>query len=405
MARLRKRKGEILEVASTVMRRCGVLNTRLQDVAEELGVAYTALYHYFRSRDELAAEVLAWNIELRARQLEEAEGESALDRLLDFMRRDIVHDREKKVRVPPPTFLPKPHRQIVSAAQEKLTGQIAALLSEGIEEGSIVECDTALIAGALVHSLEYFVAFDSNTAPSLRDLSAEQIATYVTDIYRRGVLAGEREIPTPSYTIDSPLEVLLVDPSVDAEIERLESLYRVATTHFNAEGAQASIPRMAADLGISKTVFYQYFLDKEELLYRCYERGANVVEASHHLAEMKGVNPLDEILIHRFTLYYFHAGEAGPFSVQNALGQLKPQHRRVIMLKNLGVREVSTRRLRRGIESGALRDDFNADIAQPMIGQLIYNVSQWYSPERFDLTIEEVCRQTFVLNYGGLEPR
>jgi AcrR family transcriptional regulator len=72
-----------------------------------------------------------------------------------------------------------------------------------------------------------------------------------------------------------PLEVILgmtVDPQDPARLE-FERLLRTATEDFDRHGWNASFPRMAARLKRSKSVFYHYAVDKEALLYLCYDRG------------------------------------------------------------------------------------------------------------------------------------
>ena len=93
VVRAPKRREEVLSVASSVMRTRGLLGTRLKDVARYLGVAHSALYHYFESRDHMAQEVLVWNLDLRSEHLASAEGGSALERLLDYISRDLEERR------------------------------------------------------------------------------------------------------------------------------------------------------------------------------------------------------------------------------------------------------------------------------------------------------------------------
>lgn len=50
---------QILAAAAHVLSRKGYSHTRLSDIAEIVGVRQTAVYHYFASREELVAEVMA----------------------------------------------------------------------------------------------------------------------------------------------------------------------------------------------------------------------------------------------------------------------------------------------------------------------------------------------------------
>ena len=397
-----KRKEEVLAVASEVMGQSGVVSTRLQDVADHLGVAYTALYHYFPSRDHLAEEVLIWNIDNRRALLDEARGESALDRLANFVSADLLEKREQKIRIPVLIPLPEENRRPVLARRSMLRDDIAALIETGIKEGSIRECHAVTIANLIVTTLERFTRHDANVSATIRNAEAEFIAAELTSLFRIGLLRNRKQIPTPSFCISSGDDLLGVMPDIDPEIERLEQIYRVATRHFNAEGSQASIPRMATELGVSKTVIYQYAIDKQELLFNCYARGASVVERSQRLASIYGKDPLDKIVIHRKNLYLFHDSAAGPFTLLNAVEHLKPQHQRIINLRNRGVRETSVQRLNEALDAGYLRQDMNAVVTQAVIGQSLYGLPSWFN-DAYPLSIEDVANQAMMLHYQGLQ--
>lgn len=398
-----KRKEEVLAAASAVMRGKGVLSTRLQDVADYLGVAYTALYHYFKSRDHLAEEVLCWNIENRRTLLARSQGETALERLMQFIFTDLVEDRDLKVRLPALIPLSGEHLERVVEQRRLLYDEFAALIDVGIEEGSIRPCHAQTIANIIMTTLEFFVKHDSNVSALLRNSDPATIAKEIISLYSTGILKNRSEFPRASHSISRGEDLLGVDPSIDPEIERLEQIYRTATRHFNTEGSQASIPRMAAELGVSKTVIYQYAIDKLDLMFACYERGASVVERSQRFARDFARDPLDEVIIHRTNLYIFHDSEAGPFTLLNAIDHLKPQHQRLIKMRNRGVRETSVSRVTAAVNAGFIRGDVVPGIFQPVIGQAIYGLPSWFD-KGYPLSIQEVAQQSLMLHYQGLSP-
>ncbi len=398
-----KRKEEVLAAAATVMREKGVVSTRLQDVADNLGVAYTALYHYFESRDHLAAEVLCWNIENRRALLAGAEGDSAFERLMRFVRADLIEDRDVKVRLPALLPLTGTHLQQVVDSRQLLYRDVASLIELGIAEGSIRQCHAQTIANIMMTALESFVKHAGNTSPALKNTPMRIVAETIEALYSRGILKNRLQLLSASRCISRGEELLGVDPAIDSEIERLEQIYRTATRHFNLAGVQASIPKIAAELGVSKTVIYQYTADKLDLMYACYERGAAVVERSQRFARDFAKNRLDEMLIHRTNLYLFHDTEAGPFAHLNAIEHLKPQHQRLINMRNRGVRETSVGIAKAAAKDGFIRNDINPEIYQPVIGQAIYGLPNWFD-ERYALPIQDVAKQSLMLHYQGLSP-
>ncbi|HEX8754381.1 MAG TPA: TetR/AcrR family transcriptional regulator [Solirubrobacterales bacterium] len=67
------KRRQILDAAVRVFARQGFHATRVADIADEAGVAYGLVYHYFRSKDEVLNELFAerWSLLLQA--IEEAD--------------------------------------------------------------------------------------------------------------------------------------------------------------------------------------------------------------------------------------------------------------------------------------------------------------------------------------------
>ena len=67
------KRRQILDAAIRVFARQGFHATRVSDIADEAGVAYGLVYHYFRSKDEVLNELFVerWSLLLSA--IEEAD--------------------------------------------------------------------------------------------------------------------------------------------------------------------------------------------------------------------------------------------------------------------------------------------------------------------------------------------
>jgi len=68
------KRRQILDAAVRVFARQGFHSTRVADIADEAGVAYGLVYHYFKSKDEVLNELFSerWSLLLAA--IEEADG-------------------------------------------------------------------------------------------------------------------------------------------------------------------------------------------------------------------------------------------------------------------------------------------------------------------------------------------
>ena len=93
------RRRQILDAAIRVFARQGYHSCRVSDIADEAGVAYGLVYHYFRSKDEVMNELFTerWSLLLAA--IEEADrsdgpGREKLDSVARFIIDSYRHEPE-----------------------------------------------------------------------------------------------------------------------------------------------------------------------------------------------------------------------------------------------------------------------------------------------------------------------
>jgi AcrR family transcriptional regulator len=93
------RRRQILDAAIRVFARQGFHSCRVSDIADEAGVAYGLVYHYFKSKDEVMNELFTerWSLLLTA--IEEVDGRDVparekLDAVAGFIIDSYRHDRE-----------------------------------------------------------------------------------------------------------------------------------------------------------------------------------------------------------------------------------------------------------------------------------------------------------------------
>jgi TetR/AcrR family transcriptional regulator, fatty acid metabolism regulator protein len=92
------KRRQILDAAVRVFARQGFHSTRVSDIADEAGVAYGLVYHYFPSKDEVLNELFSERWSLLVKAIEDSDGETApRDRLLavaGFIFDSYRHDPE-----------------------------------------------------------------------------------------------------------------------------------------------------------------------------------------------------------------------------------------------------------------------------------------------------------------------
>lgn len=93
--RRRRRDAEVLKAATGVFYRRGYANATVQDVADALGMLKGSLYYYIKSKEELLYRIATNvhdDVDVLMGQVMEEDGLSALERIQDFVRRQIEYN-------------------------------------------------------------------------------------------------------------------------------------------------------------------------------------------------------------------------------------------------------------------------------------------------------------------------
>jgi TetR/AcrR family transcriptional regulator, fatty acid metabolism regulator protein len=93
------KRRQILDAAISVFAHQGFHATRVSDIADEAGVAYGLVYHYFKSKDEVLNELFSQRWSLLLAAIEEADGSDATPRdklaaVAGFIVESYRHDPE-----------------------------------------------------------------------------------------------------------------------------------------------------------------------------------------------------------------------------------------------------------------------------------------------------------------------
>ena len=118
----------------------------------------------------------------------------------------------------------------------------------------------------------------------------------------------------------------------DAEETRFQlqkaRMLKAAAQCFNQKGySGTSLRDVAALLGLTDAALYYYVRNKEELVYLCYVRAADLGREALDRAWADGENGMDVIL--RYFRYHIEmmVGERGPIAIMSEVPSLKPDHR------------------------------------------------------------------------------
>jgi AcrR family transcriptional regulator len=194
-----QRLEEIFQVAAAQFQVRGFGATRLDDIADALGVTRAALYYYFKSKDALVEFVCSHNMELAEAALKAARDETGpVEQLRDFAHRyapvivadaAIVTFRERA------DLRPAFRRQLMARAQT-ITSGVEDLIKDCINDGSFrKDIDPALAALGLLGMLGWCSQWFRHSEYALDD-----VVTTFFDVFVRGV----QEAPSPRSTRRTP---------------------------------------------------------------------------------------------------------------------------------------------------------------------------------------------------------
>lgn len=111
-----------------------------------------------------------------------------------------------------------------------------------------------------------------------------------------------------------------------------DRMLRAAAQCFNAKGySGTSLKDVAALLGLTDAALYYYVRNKEELVYQCYLRAADVGREAMATAVSEGRDGLDKV--RRYIACHVDAmvGDRGPIAIMSEIPSLKPAHRNEIL--------------------------------------------------------------------------
>ncbi len=135
------KRRQILDAAIRVFARQGFHSTRVSDIADEAGVAYGLVYHYFKSKDEVLNELFSerWSLLLSAIEESDHEGitpRAKLEAVAGFIVDSYRHDPElMKVIIVEVTRAANSFGRTHLAEIRRAYDSIAKIVADGQEAG------------------------------------------------------------------------------------------------------------------------------------------------------------------------------------------------------------------------------------------------------------------------------
>jgi len=138
------------------------------------------------------------------------------------------------------------------------------------------------------------------------------------------------------------------------EVQR-DRVLKAAAHCFNQKGySGTSLKDVANMLGLTDPALYYYVRNKEELVYLCYVRAADVGREAMQLAVAEGGSGLEQV--QRYLCYHIQimVGERGPIAIMSEIPSLKPAHRDEVLELSRQHSLNFEKILKRGISDGSI---------------------------------------------------
>ena len=177
-----------LRVAARMFNEKGYHATSLDEIAEEIGVTKTALYYYFKNKEQLLYDCLqvTYACGKTARLESQAMDGSALERLTWLYERFIIllmQERGAYTTVANIQVLPPERQQELLERRRKFDRYSRMLLSQAIEEGSIRKVDVRITSNYFLGAVNWILRWYSDSD----DHSAEEVSAIFLDLLFNGV--------------------------------------------------------------------------------------------------------------------------------------------------------------------------------------------------------------------------
>ena len=134
-----------------------------------------------------------------------------------------------------------------------------------------------------------------------------------------------------------------------------DRMLRAAAHCFNQKGYSGTSLKDVADmLGLTDAALYYYVRNKEELVYLCYVRAADVGRDAMQRANDEGNTGLERVRL--YIRYHIDSivGENGPLAIMSEIPSLKPDHRNEVLELSRAHSSRFEAILRQGIEDGSI---------------------------------------------------
>jgi AcrR family transcriptional regulator len=185
---------------------------------------------------------------------------------------------------------------------------------------------------------------------------------------------------------------------------RREAIIRAAARAFNREGFHnTSMDDLAAALNTSKPTLYQFFENKQRLLYACHQHAMDHGEEALALAHRDGTSGREKLAI--FCRRYMHGvmDDFGSCAVLTDVDALLGDDRTAAIDRRTRISAATRKLIEEGLQDHSLAS-VDSKLATLFVLSVVNWILIWYRPDG-DRTRDEIVEAFIAMIDNGLTPR
>ena len=157
-----------------------------------------------------------------------------------------------------------------------------------------------------------------------------------------------------------------------------DRVLKAAAHCFNRKGySGTSLKDVANMLGLTDPALYYYVRNKEELVYLCYVRAADIGRDAMQRAASEGQTGHEQVVL--YLRYHIESmvGEQGPIAIMSEIPSLKPEHRDEVLELSRKHSLNFEKLLERGIADGSIAPCDVRMTGNAIMGSINW-IPKWY---------------------------
>ena len=147
----------VIDAAAPLFNQRGFAGTSLVDIASQLGITKTALYHYVRDKDELLGLCYQHALDVMKSAYDHAESHTGrgVEKMELFLRTYTAGDELPAILQEIDSIADPQQRNMIRQQAHEAEARFEAFIQQGIAEGDIADCDAKLTASWILGAFSW----------------------------------------------------------------------------------------------------------------------------------------------------------------------------------------------------------------------------------------------------------